>query len=322
MGAGGVTRQTGQKNTVMPYNVGFLNKAEDTEKYNVAVYDELQKISTSTTHMFEAIDNIHAEIDQRIKALDAMDLKYDELNNRITTEIETAIAKIEQQLGNLSTEDIWDNTTNPPTKLDGTIAGMKVTITGNSTQIQTVTGIVNEQGKEIGLIQQQITNINGSLSQYMKLSDYEATWGVNSTVNGKYAGVQLTNNGTNSQFKVTASKFLVTDGTNGTTPFTIENGRAKMDYADIKNVNVTTAQIANARIQWAAIDNVAVTNAQIQSLSAAKINVGRLQGANWYADINGGFVLGAAGASQLVLNGNNISFYDPSGVIRIRIGTW
>ena len=144
MGAGGITRQTSQKNTVMPYNVGFPNKAEDTEKYNVAVYDELQKISTSTTHMFEAIDNIHAEIDQRIKALDAMDLKYDELNNRITTEIETAIAKIEQQLGNLSTEDIWDNTTNPPTKLDGTIAGMKVTITGNSTQIQTVTGIVNE----------------------------------------------------------------------------------------------------------------------------------------------------------------------------------
>ena len=322
MGAGGVTRQTGQKNTVMPYNVGFLNKAEDTEKYNVAVYDELQKISTSTTHMFEAIDNIHAEIDQRIKALDAMDLKYDELNNRITTEIETAIAKIEQQLGNLSTEDIWDNTTNPPTKLDGTIAGMKVTITGNSTQIQTVTGIVNEQGKEIGLIQQQITNINGSLSQYMKLSDYEATWGVNSTVNGKYAGVKLTNNGTNSAFQVTAQKFIVGDGTNGNTPFTFENGRAKMDYADIKNVNVTTAQIANARIQWAAIDNVAVTNAQIQSLSAAKINVGRLQGANWYADINGGFVLGAAGASQLVLNGNNISFYDPSGVIRIRIGTW
>ncbi len=322
MGAGGVTRQTGQKNTVMPYNVGFLNKAEDTEKYNVAVYDELQKISTSTTHMFEAIDNIHAEIDQRIKALDAMDLKYDELNNRITIEIETAIAKIEQQLGNLSTEDIWDNTTNPPTKLNGTIAGMKVTITGNSTKIQTVTGIVNEQGKEIGLIQQQITNINGSLSQYMKLSDYEATWGVNSTVNGKYAGVKLTNNGTNSAFQVTAQKFIVGDGTNGNTPFTFENGRAKMDYADIKNVNVTTAQIANARIQWAAIDNVAVTNAQIQSLSAAKINVGRLQGANWYADINGGFVLGAAGASQLVLNGNNISFYDPSGVIRIRIGTW
>ena len=322
MGAGGITRQTGQKNTVMPYNVGFLNKAEDTEKYNVAVYDELQKISTSTTHMFEAIDNIHAEIDQRIKALDVMDLKYDALNNRITTEIETAIAKIEQQLGNLSTEDIWDNTTNPPTKLDGTIAGMKVTITGNSTQIQTVTGIVDDQGKEIGLIQQQITNINGSLAQYMKLSDYEATWGVNSTVNGKYAGVQLTNNGTNSQFKVTASKFLVTDGTNGTTPFTIEDGRAKMDYADIKNVNVTTAQIANARIQWAAIDNVAVTNAQIQSLSASKINVGRLQGSNWFADINGGFVFGVAGARQLVINNSNISFYDPGGALRIRIGTW
>lgn len=322
MGAGGVTRQTGQKNTVMPYNVGFLNKAEDTEKYNVAVYDELQKISTSTTHMFEAIDNIHAEIDQRIKALDAMDLKYDELNNRITTEIETAIAKIEQQLGNLSTEDIWDNSTNPPIKLDGTIAGMKVTITGNTTQIQTVTGIVNEQGNEIGIIQQQITNINGSLSQYMKLSDYEATWGVNSNVNGKYAGVKLTNNGTNSAFQVTAQKFIVGDGTSGNTPFTFENGRAKMDYADIKNVNVTTAQIANARIQWAAIDNVSIVDAQIQSLSAGKINVGRLQGSNWYADINGGFVLGAAGARQLVMNGNNISFYDPSGVLRIRIGTW
>lgn len=336
MGAGGVTRQTGQKNTVMPYNVGFLNKAEDTDNYNVAVYDELQKISTSTTHMFEAIDNIHAEIDQRIKALDAMDLKYDELNNRITTEIETAIAKIETQLGNLSTDDIWDNSTNPPTKLDGTIAGMKVTITGNSTQIQQVTGIVNDQGEEIALVQttltsqgQAITDVDGrvtqvtnSLSQYMKLTQYEATWGVNSSVNGQYAGVKLTNNGTNSSFQVTAQKFIVGDGTSGNTPFTFEGGRARMEFADIKNVNITTAQIANARIQWAAIDNVSIASAQIQSLSADKVNVGRLQGSNWYADINGGFVLGNAGASQLVLNGNNISFYDPSGVLRIRIGTW
>lgn len=322
MGAGGVTRQTGQKNTVMPYNVGFLNKAEDTDNYNVAVYDELQKVSTSTTHMFEAIDNIHAEIDQRIKALDAMDLKYDELENRITTEIETAIAKIETQLGNLSTDDIWDNSVNPPVRLEGTIAGMKVTISGNSTNIQTVTGIVNQQGQEIGVIQQQITNINGSLSQYMKLSQYEATWGINSTVNGQYAGVQLTNNGTDSQFKVTANKFVVGDASSGSTPFVFEGGRAKMDYADIKNVDVTTAQIANARIQWAAIDNVSIVNAQIQSLSANKLTAGTMRGSNWSMSVGGAFTMGNAGASQLVMNGNNISFYDPSGVLRIRIGTW
>lgn len=322
MGAGGVTRQTGKNNTVMPYNVGFLNNVTDTDKYNVAVYDELQKVSTATTHMFEAIDDIHAEIDQRIAALNAMDLKYDELNNRITTEIETAIADILTQMGNLDTSDIWDRSVDPAVKLDSTMAGIKVEIKGNSTDIQTVTGIVNEQGKEIGLIQQEITNINGSLSQYMKLSEYEATWGINSNVNGKYAGVKLTNDGTNSKFQVTANKFIVGDGTSGNTPFVFEGGRAKMDYADIKNVNVTTAQIANARIQWAQIDNVAVTNAQIQNLSASKVTAGTLAGSNWSADVGGNFRFGVAGSYQLVINNQNITFYDPNGVQRIKIGSW
>lgn len=322
MGAGGVTRQTGKNNTVMPYNVGFLNNVTDTDKYNVAVYDELQKVSTATTHMFEAIDDIHAEIDQRIAALNAMDLKYDELNNRITTEIETAIADILTQMGNLDTSDIWDRSVDPAVKLDSTMAGIKVEIDGNTTNIQTVTGIVNQQGQEIGLIQQDITNINSSLSQYMKLSEYEATWGVNSNVNGKYAGVKLTNDGTNSKFQVTADKFIVGDGTSGNTPFVFEGGRAKMNYADIKNVNVTTAQIANARIQWAQIDNVAVTNAQIQNLSASKVTAGTLSGSNWSADVGGNFRFGVAGSYQLVINNQNITFYDPNGVQRIKIGSW
>src|SRR5699024_2631746 len=120
-----------------------------TETYNTAVYDELQKVSTATNQMFQAIDEIHDEIDVRIKALHAMNLQFDELENRITTEIETAIADIITQMGNLSTEDIWDNSTVPPTKLDGTVAGIKTSIEGNDVKIQTVPGIVNEQGEEI-----------------------------------------------------------------------------------------------------------------------------------------------------------------------------
>ena len=115
MGAGGFRKNTGRNNTTLPYNVGFLNNVEDTDKYNVAVYDELQKVSTATNQMFQAIDEIHEEIDVRIKALNAMNLQFDELENRITTEIETAIADIQTQMGNLSTEDIWDRSTNPPT---------------------------------------------------------------------------------------------------------------------------------------------------------------------------------------------------------------
>src|SRR5699024_6612506 len=98
MGAGGFRKNTGRNNTTLPYNVGFLNRVEDTETYNTAVYDELQKVSTATNQMFQAIDEIHDEIDVRIKALHAMNLQFDELENRITTEIETAIADIITQM--------------------------------------------------------------------------------------------------------------------------------------------------------------------------------------------------------------------------------
>lgn len=322
MGAGGFRKNTGRNNTTLPYNVGFLNRVEDTETYNTAVYDELQKVSTATNQMFQAIDEIHDEIDVRIKALNAMNLQFDELENRITTEIETAIADIQTQMGNLSTDDIWDNSTNPPTKLNGTVAGIKTSIEGNDVKIQTVQGIVNEQGEEIALVQTELSNINSSLSQYMKLTDYEATWGVNSNVNGRYAGVKLTNNGTNSAFQVTAQKFIVGDGSSGNTPFVFENGRARMEFADIKNVNITTAMIANARIQFAQIDNVWIQDGQIANLTANKITAGSMSGSNWRLTVGGDFVMGGTGGSQLWMNGNRIDFYDGSGTLRIRIGSW
>lgn len=322
MGAGGFRKNTGRNNTTLPYNVGFLNRVEDTETYNTAVYDELQKVSTATNQMFQAIDEIHDEIDVRIKALNAMDLQFDELENRITTEIETAIADIITQMGNLSTEDIWDNSTNPPTKLNGTVAGIKTSIEGNDVKIQTVQGIVNEQGEEIALVQTELSNINSSLSQYMKLTDYEATWGVNSNVNGRYAGVKLTNNGTNSAFQVTAQKFIVGDGSSGNTPFVFEDGRAKMEFADIKNVNITTAMIANARIQFAQIDNVWIQDGQIANLTANKITAGSMSGSNWRLTVGGDFVMGGTGGAQLWMNGNRIDFYDGGGALRIRIGSW
>lgn len=322
MGAGGFRKNTGRNNTTLPYNVGFLNRVEDTETYNTAVYDELQKVSTATNQMFQAIDEIHDEIDVRIKALHAMNLQFDELENRITTEIETAIADIITQMGNLSTEDIWDNSTVPPTKLDGTVAGIKTSIEGNDVKIQTVQGIVNEQGEEIALVQTELSNINSSLSQYMKLTDYEATWGVNSNVNGRYAGVKLTNNGTKSAFQVTAQKFIVGDGSSGNTPFVFENGRARMEFADIKNVNITTAMIANARIQFAQIDNVWIQDGQIANLTANKITAGSMSGSNWRLTVGGDFVMGGTGGAQLWMNGNRIDFYDGGGALRIRIGSW
>jgi hypothetical protein len=336
MGAGGFRKNTGRNNTTLPYNVGFLNKVEDTETYNTAVYDELQKVSTATNQMFQAIDEIHDEIDVRIKALNAMNLQFDELENRITTEIETAIADIQTQMGNLSTDDIWDNSTNPPSKLNGTVAGIKTSIEGNDLKIQTVQGIVNEQGQEIALVQTElttqgqkivdvdgrVTTVQNSLSQYMKLTEYEATWGVNSSVNGQYAGVKLTNNGTNSAFQVTAQKFIVGDGSSGNTPFVFENGRARMEFADIKNVNITTAMIANARIQFAQIDNVWIQDGQIANLTANKITAGSMSGSNWRLTVGGDFVMGGTGGAQLWMNGNRIDFYDGGGTLRIRIGSW
>ena len=96
-----------------------------------------------------------------------------------------------------------------------------------------------------------------------------------------------------------------------------------MEFADIKNVNITTAQIANARIQWAQIDNVSISNAQIQNLSADKITAGSMSGTNWRLTVGGDFQLGAgSGSNRLWMNGSRIDFYDASGTLRIRIGTW
>ena len=139
---------------------------------------------------------------------------------------------------------------------------------------------------------------------------------------GVTAGVSLTNNGSTSQFQVTADKFLVSNGTEGSTPFKVVGGRAVMEFADITNVVITTAQIATARIQWAQIDNVNITNAQITSLSADKITAGSMSGTNWRLTVGGDFVLGRTSSSQLWMNGSRIDFYDASGTLRIRIGSW
>lgn len=337
MGAGGVTRQTGRNNTVMPYNVGFLNEATDTDKYNVAVYDELHKVSAASTHMFQALDDIHKEIDVRIAALDAMNLKYDALNNRITTQIATAIAQIQQQIGNLSLDDINDLTDpNNPIKLSGTISninttisGVKTTVSGVDAKVTTVEGIANNNGSEIAVIQNNMKNKTGDMAQYMQLSEFDAVWGVNSHVNGRTAGVALVNNGTFSYFRVAADKFQVVDpsGATGSMPFTVENGKAKMDWADIKNANITTAQIANARINFANIDNVSISSGQIQNLTTDKLVVtGTLSKSGpqgtWAFNDQGGFaVTGADDGRRVELDANGLRVYQ-GNALRIVVGKW
>lgn len=352
MGANGNRQQTLRSNTTQPYSVGFLNDT-DSDKYNVAVYDELTKISTSTNQMFKALDDVNKEIDARTKALQALNLQTNAAMDKVWLELGNV--KIELGKG-ITVSDIIGPDGEP---LDGVLEGIQTTINATNGKITTIQGEVVAANIRIDGVITQVETINGSVSQIIgEITDingviqtiqgqvtnaqatasealtvgqtaqntadgntttYYAQWGVKTTVGSLQGGVGFYNNGSTTSFTVNANQIIFTDGSvTGGTPFQIVGGVTQIKSASIIDGSITNAKIANATIQNAKIADGAITNAKIS---------GTLQSDNyngvvgWALSKSGGFQMGNSdGSGRVYLNGNGLTVTDAAGTVRVQVG--
>lgn len=345
MGANGNRRQTLRSNTTQPYAVGFLNET-DSDKYNVAVYDELNKISTSTNQMFKAIDDINKEVEERTRALQALNLQTNDAMDKVWLEL----GNVKVELGKgITVDDIImpDGTT-----LDGTLEGIQTTVNAANGKITTIQGEIVSANTRIDGVITQITTINGSVSQIIgEINDingtiqtisgrvsnaqatatqalttaqtvdgkYSAQWDVKTNVGGLQGGVGFYNNGSYTAFTVNANNIIFTDGgQTASTPFQISGGTTYIKAASIIDGSITNAKIQDGQITNAKIQNGAITNAKIS---------GALQSDNWngvvgwYIGKDGGFQMGNAdGSGRVFLNGNGLTVTDAAGTVRVQVG--
>lgn len=345
MGANGNRKQTLRSNSTQPYSVGFLNET-DSDKYNVAVYDELTKISTSTNQMFQAIDDVNKEIENRTKALQALNLQVNSAMDKVWLEL----GNVKVELGKgITVTDIIGPDGEP---LDGILEGIQTTINAANGKITTIQGeVVNANLRIDGVITQvdtvngqvsqiigEITDINGTIQTIQgQVSNAQATasealtvgqtvdgkynsqWGVKTSVGGLQGGVGFYNNGTTTSFTVNANSIIFTDGNStGSTPFQVVGGVTQIRSASIMDGSITNAKIQDGQITNAKIQNGAITNAKISGALASDTWNGVV---GWYLDKNGGFQFGNAdGSGRVYLNGDGLTVLDAAGTVRVRVG--
>lgn len=345
MGANGNRKQTLRSNATQPYSVGFLNET-DSDKYNVAVYDELTKISTSTNQMFQAIDDVNKEVQERTRALQALNLQTNAAMDKVWLEL----GNVKVELGKgISVSDIIGpdgekldgvlegiqttiNATNGKiTTIQGELVSANVRIDGVITQVETVNGTVSQIIGEITdingtiqTIQGQVSNAQATASQALTVGQtvdgkYNAQWGVKTSVGGLQGGVGFYNNGSTTSFTVNANSIIFTDGgSTASTPFQVSGGITYIKAASIIDGSITNAKIQDGQITNAKIQNGAITNAKIS---------GALQSDNWngvvgwYIGKDGGFQMGNAdGSGRVFLNGNGLTVTDAAGTVRVQVG--
>lgn len=346
MGANGNRQQTLRSNTTQPYSVGFLNDT-DSDKYNVAVYDELTKISTSTNQMFQAIDDVNKEVDARTKALQALNLQTN-----------AAMDKVWLELGNVKVElgkgiTVSDIIMPDGSTLDGTLEGIQTTVNATNGKITTIQGeIVSTNTRIDGVITQvetnsgsisqiigEITDINGTIqtisgqvtnaqataSQALTVAQttdgkYTAQWGVKTSVGGLQGGVGFYNNGSTTSFTVNANSIIFTDGSaTASTPFQISGGVTQIKSASIIDGSITNAKIADAAITSAKIADATITNAKITGLLSSS-NYNGVVG--WALNKDNGqlFMGNSDGSGRVYLTGDGLTVMDAAGTVRVLVG--
>lgn len=136
MGANGNRKQTLRTNIVQPYESGFLTDVEHKD-YNAVIGSELDKISTATKHMFQGLDDVRNEVDNRTKALDALHLQVNDDLNRVTLEI----AGVKESIGQgINMDNITDADGNV---LSGVLQGIKTQVNAANGQIMVAVGEIS-----------------------------------------------------------------------------------------------------------------------------------------------------------------------------------
>lgn len=347
MGANGNRQQTLRSNTTQPYNVGFLNE-EGSDKYNVAVYDELNKISVSTNHMFKALDDVNKEIKERTKALDVLNLQVNKSLDKVWFEMGNIKVEIGKSItvndiimpdgstldGVLEGIQTSINTANGKiTTIVGEVTATNVRIDGVITQVDTINGHVsqiigeiNDINGTIQTIQGQVSNAQATASEALTVSrgvngKYDAQWGVKTNVNGLQGGVGFYNDGTQTSFTVNANSIRFTDGKSpGDYIFYTQNGQTFIKEAVISQATIEWARIKNVQIQSAQIQDGSITNAKIGG-GIASDDYNWDTGTGWAINKNGGFSMGGNnGNSKCTLRSDGLSVYDAAGTLRVKVG--
>lgn len=246
----GNRQQTLRTNTTQPYEVGFLHEREHKD-YNVSMYDELTKVSTATKHIFRGLDDVNKEVQERTKALDALGLKVSEDFKKVWFEFNG----VKQQIGTgILLENIKDINGND---LSGILTGIQTDITGAKGAISQTLGEIDNMNQHfIGEIL-RIDATDASQTQEIGLinttggTHFQAVWGVKQTVGDLTSGFGLINDGVKPVFTVTATKFQILDSNNANYPLFVVtptditlNGVVKINQAQIKDLNVTNANIS------------------------------------------------------------------------------
>lgn len=343
MGANGNRKQTLRTNIIQPYETGFLADAGHKD-YNAVMGQELDRVSTATKHMFQGLDDLRSEVDQRTKALDALHLSVNDQLNRVMMEI----GGVKLQLGQgITIDSITDADGNV---LSGVLQGMKTDInTANGNVMVALGEITNTNTKFVGEIKkvsdkidatvQQIngiitTQINGLTTRIAKAetdismnnqnissvqsltntinsngtSKYQAQWGVKSTINDLQGGVGFTNDGGSVNFVIDADNFRVgrKNVTQGSYPFEVlGDGTVRMRQAIVDQIRIKQGQI----------NNLTVSNAMITDNLYSSNWVGTNGAQGWFLNRDGS--LSISGNSG---DGNNRAIFDSEGLKIIRGG--
>lgn len=170
-------------------------------------------------------------------------------------------------------------------------------------RIDTVQATVNAANASVQVASQAVADLSGKAS---------AMWSVKLQVNsqGQYVaagiglGIENTAAGLQSQFLVSADRFAVVNGVDGTltSPFAVQGGQVFINSAIIANASISFAKISDT-IQS---DNY-VANSQGWKLSKA-----------------GGFEINSTvlGGGRVQITNQTVLVYDANGVLRVRLGIW
>ncbi|HCB9836005.1 TPA: DUF1983 domain-containing protein [Escherichia coli] len=305
MGANGNRKQTLRTNIVQPYESGFLTDVEHKD-YNAVIGSELDKVSTATKHMFQGLDDIRKEVDNRTKALDALHLQVNDDLNRVTLEI----AGVKESIGQgINMDNITDADGNV---LSGVLQGIKTQVNTANGQIMVAVGeISNLDSKFDGQITtvktklddqaQQIIGVEtivgdpknpGSNTLLKRIATAETTLSVHgNSINSQ--GATITNqtqaiatinkDGTtayNTQWGIKSNVNGLVRGVgfaqgNGTSTFTINADSFQFTGGGANNKTIPF-QITNgvAYIKSASIGNASITSAMIKDAQITNAKIG------------------------------------------------
>ncbi|MEG3135670.1 fibronectin type III domain-containing protein [Rouxiella sp. T17] len=189
------------------------------------------------------------------------------------------------------------------------------------------------------------SKFNDAVTQIIT-DESDTAWYLSVNNNNYVSGIAIKVDGVEQQsvFTVVADRFsIISSATAGADtkiyPFVVQNGTTYIQNAMIQNGAIGTAQINDLSVTASKIGTAAVESAKIATGSILNYHLGNGQITNakisglissdnyvagtsgWAIDKNGGFdITGTGGGGRVQINGDGITIYDASGVLKVKLG--